>query len=143
MRQLTGRLFAWTDVQAAWGRTYQVTTWVGLEVARMNEHGIIAYPENAPITLLNGVAALMAVLLLWRVGTAAGLAYVTLIVVNLAPAIVSGGLMSVGRFTSTLFPLFFALALVIPKRQLTGWVVAFSVLQGLFAALFFTWRPPF
>jgi hypothetical protein len=143
MRELTGRLFAWGDVQAAWGRTYQVTTWVGLEVARMSEHGIIAYPENAPITLLNGLAALMALLLLWRVGSAAGAAYVLFILVNLGPAIVSGGLMSVGRFTSTLFPLFFALALVLPRRQLTGWVVGFSVLQGLFAVLFFTWRPPF
>jgi hypothetical protein len=143
IRQLTGRFFAWSDVQAAWGRTYQVTTWVGLELTRMTEHGIISYPENAPLTLLNGAAALMAVRLLWRVGSALGLSYVVFVLVNLLPAIVSGGLMSVGRFTSTLFPLFFALALVVPERQLTGWIVMFSVLQGLFAALFFTWRPPF
>jgi hypothetical protein len=143
IRQLTGRLSAWSDVQAAWGRTYQVTTWVGLELTRMTEHGIIAYPENAPLTMLNGAAALMALLLLWRVGRALGLSYVVFVLVNLLPAIVSGGLMSVGRFTSTLFPLFFALAIVVPDRQLTGWIVTFSVLQGLFAALFFTWRPPF
>ena len=143
IRQLTGRLFAWSDVQAAWGRTYEVTTWVGVELTRMSEHGIIDYPENAPVPVLNGMAAVMALLLLWRVGRAAGMSYVVFILVNLVPAVVSGGLMSVGRFTSTLFPLFFALALTVPERHLTGWVVAFSVLQGLFAVLFFTWRPPF
>jgi mannosyltransferase PIG-V len=143
IEQLTGRWFAWSDVQAAWGRTYQVTTWVGLEVTRMSEHGILDYPENAPITLLNGLAALMALLLLWRVGTAIGAAYVAFVLVNLGPALISGGLMSVGRFTSTLFPLFYALAVVVPRRHLMGWVLAFGVLQGLFAALFFTWRPPF
>jgi len=143
VRELTGRLFAWSDVQAAWGRTYQVTTWVGLDLTRMTEQGVVQYSETAPLTILNGMAAVMALLLLWRVGRAAGLAYVAFVVVNLLPAIVSGGLMSVGRFTSTLFPLFFALALVVPERHLTGWIVGFSVLQGLFAALFFTWRPLF
>jgi hypothetical protein len=143
VQHLTGRFFAWSDVQVAWGRTYQLTTWVGLELTRMTEHGVIEYPENAPVTVLNGLAAVMALMLLWRIGRAAGISYVVFVLVNLLPAIVSGGLMSVGRFTSTLFPLFFGLALVLPARQLTGWVVAFSILQGLFAVLFFTWRPPF
>jgi hypothetical protein len=143
VQHLTGRFFAWSDVQVAWGRTYQLTTWVGLELTRMTEHGVIEYPENAPVTVLNGLAVVMALLLLWRIGRAAGISYAVFVLVNLLPALVSGGLMSVGRFTSTLFPLFFALALVLPERQLTGWVVAFSILQGLFAVLFFTWRPPF
>ncbi len=143
VRELTGRLFAWSDVQVAWGRTYQVTTWVGLELMRMTDQGVLQYSETVPLNVLNGLAAVMALLLLWRVGRAAGMAYVAFVLVNLLPALVSGGLMSVGRFTSTLFPLFFALALVVPERHLTGWIVGFSVLQGLFAALFFTWRPLF
>jgi hypothetical protein len=143
MYQLTGDLFAWSQVQAAWGRTYQLTTWIGLELTEVAKHGAFVYTESAPVTVLNGMAALMALALLWPIGRFAGLPYVIFVVVNLAPAIVSGGLMSVGRFTSTLFPLFFALAALVPERQLTGWVVAFSVLQGLLAVLFFTWRPPF
>jgi hypothetical protein len=51
--------------------------------------------------------------------------------------------MSVGRFTSTLFPLFFALAAIVPARHLSSVIVTFGVLQGLMAVLFFTWRPPF
>ncbi|HET9263436.1 MAG TPA: hypothetical protein VFO14_10345 [Vicinamibacterales bacterium] len=51
--------------------------------------------------------------------------------------------MSVGRFTATLFPLFFALAAAVPERHLPPVIMTFSVLQGLIAVLFFTWRPPF
>jgi hypothetical protein len=65
------------------------------------------------------------------------------VLVNLVPAVASGGLMSVGRFTSTLYPLFFALAVSIREQHLPGWVVGFGVLQGLLAVLFFTWRPLF
>jgi hypothetical protein len=85
----------------------------------------------------------MAVALLWPLTRVAGAAYTVFVLVNLVPAVLSGGLMSVGRITSTLYPLFFALAVLVPARQLTGWIVAFSILQGLLAALFFTWRPPF
>ena len=143
IRALTGRFFAWSDAQAAWGRSYQLTTWVGLEMTRVAETGILRYPAEAPVTILNGLALMMTVLLLWIVTRAIGLAYLMFIVVNLVPAVLSGGLLSVGRFTSTLFPLFFSLALVIPPRHLNACVLGFSVLQGLFAALFFTWRPPF
>jgi hypothetical protein len=51
--------------------------------------------------------------------------------------------MSIGRMTSVLFPVFLWLAAAIPLRHHTGWIVAFAVLQGLVAALFFTWRPVF
>jgi hypothetical protein len=112
-------------------------------MTRVAEIGIFRYPAEAPVTVVNGLALAMTVLLLWVVARSIGLAYLSFIAVNLLPAIMSGGLLSVGRFTSTLFPLFFGLALVIPPRHLTAWIVGFSVLQGLFAALFFTWRPPF
>jgi hypothetical protein len=143
LQQLTGQWFAWGDVQAAWGRTYEVTTWLGLGFSEIAEHGVVRYVEAQPITILNGLAAAMAVALLWPLTRTAGLPYAVFVFVNLAPAVASGGLMSVGRFTSTLFPLFFALAISIREQHLGGWVVGFSVLQGLLAMLFFTWRPPY
>lgn len=143
MYQLTGRPFAWSEVQVAWGRTYQLTTWLGLDLAHAAEHGVLEYVEAAPVTVINGLGALMAVALLWPVARRAGIAYALFVIVNLLPAIASGGTMSLGRFTSTLFPLFFALATLVPERHLTTVVVAFSMLQALFAVLFFTWRPPF
>lgn len=142
LRQLTGRWFAWTEVQVAWGRTYEVAQWLRLEFVHLADVGVLRYLEGAPVTTMNGLAALMALVLLWRVTKAAGPPYTLFVLVNLVPAIASGGLLSVGRFTSTLFPLFFALAVLIRDRQLPVWVVAFAVGQGLIAGLFFTWRPP-
>jgi hypothetical protein len=142
MWHLTGRFLAWTEVQAAWGRTYQVTAWMGEGLSELAGRGVFEYTEGAPTTVLNGLAAALALALLWPVGRVAGIPYVVFVIVNLLPAVASGGLMSVGRFTSTLFPLFFALATLVPHRQLTAWLVALAVLQGLMAVLFFTWRPP-
>jgi heme/copper-type cytochrome/quinol oxidase subunit 4 len=45
--------------------------------------------------------------------------------------------------TSTLFPLFLALAAILPETFVTPIVLAFAVVQGLVTALFFTWRPMF
>ena len=39
--------------------------------------------------------------------------------------------------------LFFAAALLIREGRVMGWVLGFGVLQGLFAALYFTGRPLF
>jgi hypothetical protein len=140
---LTGRFFAWSEVQSAWGRTYQLTNWIGLELTEVGRHGVLQYAAAAPVTVLNGLAAVMALVLLWPIGRTLGLPYAVFVLVNLAPAIVSGGLMSIGRFTATLFPLFVALALTAGDRFLTPLIVAFSILQGLLAVCFFTWRPPF
>jgi hypothetical protein len=45
--------------------------------------------------------------------------------------------------TSTLFPVFIALAARLPPKAVPVWVTAFAVVQGLVAALFFTWRELF
>jgi hypothetical protein len=143
LHQLTGRWLVWTDAQAAWGRTYEVTSWLNVALGEISRHGAVQYVETAPITILNGLAGALTLALLWPVARTAGPAYAVFVLVNLVPAFVSGGLMSLGRFTSTLYPLFFALAASIRERQLPGWVLAFGVFQGLLAVLFFTWRPLF
>jgi hypothetical protein len=143
LQQLTGRWLVWTDAHAAWGRTYDMPSWLGVALGQIAEHGAVEYLETVPITILNGLAGALALLLLWPVTKTAGLPYTVFVLVNLVPAVASGGLMSVGRFTSTLYPLFFALAVSIREQHLPGWVVGFSVFQGLLAVLFFTWRPLF
>ena len=45
-----------------------------------------------------------------------------------------------GRLASTLFPLFLAAAVALPIGFLAGLTASFAVLQGLLAALFYTWR---
>jgi hypothetical protein len=65
------------------------------------------------------------------------------VLVNLVPPMLAGGVLSMGRLTSTLFPLFLAVAVTIPPRAVPALVTAFAIGQGLAAALFFTWRPLF
>ena len=48
--------------------------------------------------------------------------------------------MSMGRLSATMFPLFLALAGTLPPRSIPAVVVAFALMQGLVAVLFFTWR---
>ena len=59
----------------------------------------------------------------------------------LALAIGSGGLLSVGRVVSTLFPLFIYLGARLTAGQTMLALAVFASLQGFGAALFYTWRP--
>ena len=65
------------------------------------------------------------------------------VLVNLVPPLFAGGVLSMGRVTSTLFPLFLALAILVPPRSVPAWVAGFGIGQGLCATLFFTWRELF
>ena len=69
-----------------------------------------------------------------------GAAYALFILANLLPPLIQGGLLSIGRFTATLFPLFLALALLAAGRR-TTLVIVFAITQGFVATVFFTWRP--
>ena len=99
--------------------------------------------QGVPYDTLNTLAVLFALALLWMVFRYVGLAYGTFVVVNLVPPIFAGGSLSMGRVTSTLFPMFIALGARIRPSAIPGWVAAFAVFQGFVAALFFTWRELF
>ena len=77
----------------------------------------------------------------WPVYRRWGAAYAALLLVNLLPPLALGGMLSIGRVTSTLFPAFLWLAAVVPERHRSAWAVAFAALQSFAAAMFFTWRP--
>jgi hypothetical protein len=69
-----------------------------------------------------------------------GPVWVAFVLINVVPPLLAGGLLSMGRLTSTLFPLFLALGAHVSSQRLPGYVAAFAVLQGFAATLFFTWR---
>jgi hypothetical protein len=52
-------------------------------------------------------------------------------------------MLSMGRVTSVLFPVFLWLAAAVPARHRTAWIACFALLQGFVAVMFFTWRPLF
>jgi len=88
------------------------------------------------------VAAVLFVLAtVWPVFRRIGFPYAVLIVINVFPPLMMGGLLSMGRVTSVLFPVFVWLAATIPGPHRAAWVVGFAMLQAIVAAAFFTWRP--
>lgn len=139
---LTGRPFAWAEAHAAWGRT--LPTWNSTVTSRVDlltDRGVLGYAATAPLEILNGAAVLFAFALIPVIARRLGAPAAVFVLSNLIPPLIAGGLLSAGRLTSTLFPIFAAMALVMRHRYVAYWTVVFAVLQGLAAVLFFTWRP--
>ena len=70
-----------------------------------------------------------------------GTAYAVWVGVNVFPPFFTHLVMSMGRFTAVLFPLFFLMATALPASR--RWRVAscFAAAQAILATLFFLWRP--
>ena len=129
VRQLTGHLFGWVRLhESAWGRTYQ---------------GLALHAIDSPYDVLNAAGLLFALIMVWPVLRRLGPALALFILINVVPPFLAGGLMSMGRLTSTLFPVFIALAAMAPSRPAFALVTAFAIGQGVVAAIFFSWRPLF
>jgi Mannosyltransferase (PIG-V) len=142
--QLTGRPLAWAEGHAAWGREYKGLAVLLVDRYRyISEAGLYGYSAQLPADLLNGLGAVFVLAAVWPVWRRLGLAYAVFILINILPPMAAGGLLSVGRFSSVLFPAFLWFAAVVPARHRGGWLGAFMAVQGLNAALFYTWRELF
>lgn len=140
--RLTGHPFQWTSQNVAWGRVYRsLDTVVTDRVDSFSTNGLYSYLSTQTIDLFYLVAVLLALGAVWPVYRRFGLPYAALIVVNVLPPVAAGGMLSMGRVTSVLFPVFLWLGGAVPARHRTAWVVAFACLQGFVAVMFFTWRP--
>jgi hypothetical protein len=137
---LTGDPFAWSAQQAAWGRTFTGAGPVLTSAQAVADHGLLTFLATRPYDVINGAAVVAVACAIVPIGRRLGLAYAVFIVMNLLPPLAMGGTMSMGRFTSTMFPVFLWLAAASPKGTV-GIAVAFAVLQGFFGVLFYTWRP--
>jgi hypothetical protein len=126
----------------AWGRTWgtrplqQGWEWLTSE-------GLMAVLQGVPFDTLNTLGVVFAVVLLWPVVRRLGAAYAVFVLVNLVPPVFAGGALSMGRVTSTIFPLFIALAAALRPAAVPACAAAFAIVQGLIAVLFFTWREMF
>jgi hypothetical protein len=143
-----GDPLAWLKGQTAWRRVF-----VGVGPAlytlifeRFNviaEHGWYHYTSNNPYDFMHSIAAIVALAAIWPCTRRFGLPYGAFVTINIVPPLLMGGTMSIGRMSSVLFPVFLWIGAVLPPQYLSGWIAASSVLQGLIAVLFFTWRPVF
>lgn len=133
----TGVWFAWARVQVAWGRGLSGG---GASSTADLSGGLLQFAADHPYTAFNAIGLAFATVLIWPVWRRLGLAWTAYVLINVGPPLISGGLLSLGRMSSTLFPLFLALAAVLPSRAWPAVAVSFGLLQGFFAALFYTWR---
>lgn len=129
--------FAWARIQPAWGR---VVGGIGVDHAALASVGLAGLALEHPYQAMNALGLLFAFLLLGAVWRRVGPAWAVYVALTVGLPLAAGGLLSMGRLTSTLFPLFLALAAVLPPRAVPWVVASFGLLQGFVAALFYTWR---
>ena len=134
-----GDALAWMHGQAAWGMPLlgrgpapdPVRT---AEDLRLKASEVIVYAGDIAAFFL---AAASIVPVTRRIGVAYGL----WIAVNIFPPVAAHLFISLGRFTSVLFPLFFWLALIVPRPRVARVAGAFAAAQAVLAVCFFLWRP--
>jgi mannosyltransferase PIG-V len=143
VHHLTGSWFGWARLHEAWGRSYAGLAPVTRAYGWITDEGLLHVVEGVPFDTLNSLGLIFALVMLWPVLRRLGVAYAVFVLVNVVPPMLAGGVLSMGRITSTIFPLFVALAAAAPRRSITPIVTAFAIAQGLAAALFFTWRALF
>jgi hypothetical protein len=102
--------------------------------------GLIEYLTQRPTDLLNGMALLFALISVAPVSRRLGVGYGLFVLINVMLPAVSGGLVSIGRYSSVLFPAFFWLAAAVPTPLRPAVVAFFALGEGLAAVFFFTWR---
>jgi mannosyltransferase PIG-V len=143
VQHVTGSWFGWARLQVTWGRTFVGLAPIARGLGWIQNEGLLRVVGGLPFDALNALGLLFALVLLWPTVRRVGVAGAVLVLLNVVPPVVSGGVLSMGRMTSTLFPLFLALAAIVPPRMVTPLVTVFAIGQGLAATLFFTWRPLF
>lgn len=138
---LTGDFFGWARMHEAWGRSYEGLAPVTRGYGWLVDEGLVSVVQQAPYATLNSLGLIFALAMIWPILRRLGPAYGVFIVINVVPPLLAGGVLSMGRLTSTLFPIFLALAAIVPARTVPPLVTAFALAQGLATVLFFTWRP--
>jgi hypothetical protein len=140
--QLTGNPLQWTMQNAAWGRVYRgLDSIVTDRAAFIANNGLYSYASTQTIDMFYTLAVIVALLAVWPVFRRFGLPYAVLILITILPPLAAGGMLSMGRVTSILFPVFLWMGSTVPARHRMAWVTLFACLQGFVAVMFFTWRP--
>jgi hypothetical protein len=131
-----GRPFEWIAGQSAWGSLFSPRTppdpkWGAVLPFRPSD--LIVHAGNIAAIVFAALGARP----VWR---RLGAPYGLLIATMLFPPLLAHGIVSMGRFTSVMFPLFFWLAAGPASARTARWVTAFAVGQAIAASLFFSWR---
>jgi mannosyltransferase PIG-V len=139
---LTGNPLQWAAQNAAWGRVYRgLGALVTQQSQTIGEHGLYDYAATRTLDAVQLAAVLFVLCTIVPIARRVGLPYAVMVLVNTITPLLMGGLLSMGRVSSVLFPVFMWLGTAIPPTHRTSWLAVFAMLQALLAAVFFTWRP--
>ncbi|HEX3644522.1 MAG TPA: mannosyltransferase family protein [Vicinamibacterales bacterium] len=134
-----GDALAWVHGQAAWGTPL---------LGRLPAVDPPPVPGQPVVTLTevlvyvgNVAAFVVAVASIRPIARTVGLAYGLWIAVNIFPPVAAHLFVSLGRFTSVLFPVFFWMAIRIRRQRVARVAFAFAAAQLVLAGWFFLWRP--
>lgn len=140
----TGNALPWLQAQAAgWNRSSTQFLPFFDDLHRLLAPGLEVALGWRPFDVFNFLASVLALLAIWPVGRRLGPELAAYVAVSTLVPLVYGGLMSMGRFTSVLFPIFLWLGLALGPRARDATLLAFVSGQTLLAAFFFTWRQVF
>jgi len=137
---LTGHPFTWARVMVSWGRDFHGLEMINWELDSLTSSGLVGYIRRTPLGALNFFGLAFGIVTIWPVAKRLGLAYGVFVLATTALPALSGGLISIGRYTSVLFPSFIWLSARSSRSTRQAIILLFAIFQGLAAILFFTWR---
>lgn len=138
----SGSLFAWATAQHSAGRvSVPFFTRMSDIYSQVSSLGLLQYSLQRPYDFLNACAGLLMIVLALPVGRLLGLGPGIYVVSSVLVPLAVGGLPSLGRYTSVLFPAHIFLANKLSENGRIFLCIVFSIGQALIAAMFFTWRP--
>ncbi len=140
----TGEWFLWMKAHGAWGRQFSgVHVLVRQRWQDLQGLGFYGYTVAHAVEILNMLATFLAIGVSWPIGRRFGWAWSAFVLVTVLPPLFMGGFLSMGRVTSTLFPIFIYLGWLVRRDALTHVLVATFGLQVALAIMHFTWRQVF
>ena len=134
-----GDALAWVHGQAAWGVPLALR--FGAADSGPFERAFTVKATDVLMWTLNIGVFVVVLKAIRPIARRFGMPYVLWIALTLVPPLLTHLFMSMGRFTSVLFPLFFWLATIVPREKLWKVAVGCAAVQLVFAILFFLWRP--
>ena len=137
----TGEWFLWMKAHGAWGRQFSGVHLLVLQRWRdLQGMGVYGYSVAHAVEILNMAATFLVVGVSWPIGRRFGWAWALFLLVTVLPPLFMGGFLSMGRVTTTMFPMFIYLGWRLRGTALQHALIAGFGLQVALAVMHFTWR---